>query len=305
MIGEIIKEQRILINMTRETLAEGVCTEKYVYLIEKNERNPSAYLLDCFSEKLGIDLFEYYQYLNFKNKSLVVEYKKKIDRYIQLGDMEKLKEVGQKASELEDFKQEPLSYDIKIINLIYGALVEGKTSQAIIQLNDIFATGELNIDRLTLINGYTVLSSCYQLEGQLDKARQVIEIAYEMIKNKTELPRYYTVIINVMISLTSLLYNSGEYDKLIKYALDLIEFQEENAEYSRIYYADFYLAFAYYNTNKLSKSKEHFMRGIHAANLFKNKMDINFIVKMKEFSQIVDKLNIDQHYVQELYKLTD
>ena len=91
MIGEIIKEQRNLINMSRETLAEGVCTEKYVYLIEKNERNPSAYILDDFSEKLGIDLFEYYQYLNFKNKSLVVEYKKQFDRYMQIGDIEKQK----------------------------------------------------------------------------------------------------------------------------------------------------------------------------------------------------------------------
>lgn len=171
MIGEIIKERRIFKNMSRETLSEGICTEKYVYLIEKNERNPSAYILDCFSEKLGIDLFEYYQYLNFENKSLVVEYRKKFDRYIKLGDMEKLKEESLKASQLEDFKREPLSYDISIINFIHGALVEGKTSETIKALNEIFENEELNIDRLTLINGYIVLSTCYQLEGQKEKAK--------------------------------------------------------------------------------------------------------------------------------------
>lgn len=303
MIGEIINEQRISLNMSRKTLSEGICTEKYVYLIEKNERNPSAYVLDHFSEKLGIDLFEYYQYLNFKNKSLVVEHKKKFDRYIKLGDIEKLKEESMKASQLEDFKCKPLSYDIIIINLMHGVLVEGKTSEAIKELNDIFETEKLNIDTLTLINGYIVLSTCYQLEGQLDKAREVLEIAYKMIKKKTEFSRYNTVIISVMISLTSLLYNAKEYDELIKHATDLIEFQEKNTEYNRIYYADFYLAFAYYNTDEFSKSKEYFMRGIHSASLFKNKMDINIIIGMRDFNQIVDKLDLDQYYIEEFYKL--
>ena len=67
MIGDIIKEQRTMNNMSRQTIAEGICSEKYIYLIERNERNPSAYILDQLSEKLGIDLFEYYQYQNFKN----------------------------------------------------------------------------------------------------------------------------------------------------------------------------------------------------------------------------------------------
>lgn len=305
MIGEIIKEQRTLIDMSRKTLSKGICTEKYVYLIEKDERNPSAYILDQFSERMGIDLFEYYQYLNFENKTLVVEYRKKFERYMKLGDMEKLKAASLKAAQLEDFKCEPLSYDITIINLIYEALIAGKTSETIERLTDILKKKKLNIDTLTLINGYIVLSSCYQIEGQLDKAREAVEIAYDMIRNKMGFSRYNTVIVTVLICLTSFFYNAEEYDELIKYSKELIEFQEKYNEYNRIYYAEFYLSFAYYKTNQLSKSKEHFMRGIHSASLFKNKMDLGFITKMREFTEVVDKLDINQGFIEQFYKLLD
>lgn len=305
MIGDIIKEQRLFKNMSRKTLSEGICSEKYIYLIEKNERNPSAYILNLLSERIGIDLFEYYQYLNFKNKTLVVEYKKKFERYIQLGNIKKLKEESVCASQLEDFKCEPLSYDITIIDILYEALIEGKTSESIKKLNNIFKIEKLNIDTLTLINAYIVLSTCYQIEGQLENAREIVEIAYDMVKNKISFSRYNTVTINVLISLTSCLYNTKKYKELIKYSKYLIEFQEKYNDYNRIYYADFYLAFAYYKTNKLSKSKEHFIRAIHSASLFKNKMDLNFIINMKDFNQIVDKLHINQYYIEQLYKLAD
>ena len=171
---------------------------------------------------MGIDLFEYYQYLNYKDKRLVAEYKEKFERYIQLGDIEKLKEESLKAAQLEDFKEEPLSYD--------------------------------------------------------------------MVKDKKELPKYNTVIITVLISMTSLLYNAKEYNKLIKHSNKLIDFQEENGEYNRIHYVYFYISFAYYKTNNLTKSKEYFMRGIHSALLFKNKLDISYILKMEDIIGFFDDI---------------
>lgn len=305
MIGDIIKEQRLLQNMSRKTLSEGICTEKYVYLIETRKRNPSTYILNGFSERMGIDLFEYYQLLSYKDKVAVADYKEKFERYIQLGDMEKLKEAGQEAAALADFQEEPLSYDIKIIKLIYKALVEGKTSQVIKELNDIFETDKLNIDNITLINGYVVLSTCYQIEGQLAKAEEVLKTAYEMIKNKTEFARYNTAIITVLISITALLHNTKEYEELIKYSKILRGFQEKYSEYNRIYYVDFYLAFAYYKTNEFSKSKQHFQKGLYAALLFKSKLDVNYIVKMDGFSEVADKLEINQYLLDEFYEILD
>ena len=83
----------------------------------------------------------------------------------------------------------------------------------------------------------------------------------------------------------------------------MIDFQEKNSEYNRIYYVDFYLSFAYYKANKLSKSKEHFMRGIYSALLFKNKLDIAYITQMKEFSELAESLEINQYLIDQFYEI--
>lgn len=303
MIGDIIKEQRTLNNMSRQTIAEGICSEKYIYLIERNERNPSAYILDQLSEKLGIDLFEYYQYLSFKNSIMVVEFKRKFERYVKLGDVEKLKQASLKAAQLEDFKSEPLIYDIEIINCLYEALVKGKTTKSIKQLTKILETPKLNIDPLTFVNGYIVLSTCYQLEGKLEEAKEVLYLAYELVKNKTKFPRYYTVIINVLISLTSFLYNSQDYEKLIHYSKILLDFHEKQNEYNRIYYADIYLAFGYYHTNNLEASKKHFYRGLLSTSLFKNQLDLDVMIQTKDFNKLLNEFLEDKH-IQLFYQQT-
>ena len=83
MIGPIIKEKRIAKGWTQQELAEGICTDKHIYLIETNQRNPSVKMLNKLSEKLEVDLFEYYQYFHFENPAIVLEYKRKIERYIE------------------------------------------------------------------------------------------------------------------------------------------------------------------------------------------------------------------------------
>lgn len=305
MIGDIIKEQRLALNMSRKTLAEGICTEKYVYLIETKKRNPSTYILNSFSERMGIDLFEYYQLLSYKDKSAVADYKERFERYIQLGNLEKLREVSLEAAKLADFQVEPLSYDIVIIELVHRGLVLGETSQVIKELNDVFKQDKLNIDNITLINGHVLLASCYQMEGQLDQAAEVLKVAYDMIKDKGEFARYNTVIITVLISIASLLHNTEEYDELIQYSNVLRGFQEKYSEYNRIYYVDFYLAIAYYKTNELAQAKEHFEKGLYAALLFKSKLDTSYILMMEGFSEVADKLEINQYLLDQLYEILD
>lgn len=303
MIGEVIRQQRNLKEMTQRELAEEVCSTKYIYLIENNKRNPSAYILNQLSKKLNIDLFEYYQYLEFQDTTLVVEYKKTFDKYIQLGDIKQLKKEALNAAQLEDFKQEPLSYDLIIIELLYEGIIENKTSKTINKLTTLFENEKLNIDSRTLINGYVVLSACYQIEGELDKAKKVLEKTYDMVKEKKAFTRYHTAITNVLISLTSLFYNLGDYEELKKYSKILLKFQEKNNQYSRIYYAYYYLSVAYYKSKRFIEAEEFFMKGLHAALLFNNKMDINIIVKTRDFDEMVNQLDINSYYIGKIYAL--
>lgn len=302
MIGDIIEKQRLLLGMSRKSLSEGICSEKYVYLIERNERNPSAYILNSFSDRLGLDLFEYYQYLNYDDKTKVFKHKERFERYSQTSDIMKLKKESVEASKLQAFQQEPLIYDIQVIDALYKATVLGERAEAIQGLTDLVETKELNIDPITLVNAYVTLSTAYQLEGRWELAEETIGKAYKLIENKTKFSRYNTVIISVLISITSLLYNMEEYEELIKYSNWLMDFQEKYSEYNRFYYVEYYLAFAYYKIEEPDKAREHFMRGGYSALLFKNKIDIEFITEMPGFTEIAEELKIDPRFIEQLNK---
>lgn len=71
MIGDIVIEQPLFFKMSRKALAEGICSEKYIYMNETNKRNPSAYILSDLSERLDLDFFGYYPYLDYKNKKSI------------------------------------------------------------------------------------------------------------------------------------------------------------------------------------------------------------------------------------------
>ena len=59
-IGEIVSFYRKYQNLTQSELAEGICTQGTISLIEKGLRTPSVELVTMISTKLGIslDVFE-------------------------------------------------------------------------------------------------------------------------------------------------------------------------------------------------------------------------------------------------------
>lgn len=303
MIGNIIEEQRVSLGMSRKELSKGICTEKYVYLIEKNERNPSAYILNSFSDRLGLDLFDYYQYLNYDNKTKVFKHKENFERYTQTSNVEKLKAESLEAVKLEAFQTEPLIYDIKVIDYTYKVVVLGETVEAIQELEELIEREDLNIDPITLVNAYVTLATAYQIEGQWEPAKKVIRTAYQLVENKTAFTRYNTVIISVMVSIIALLYDMEDYEKLIETSNWLKDFQEKYSEFNRLYYVDYYLAFAFYKTEQLIKAREHFMRGGYSALLFKNKIDINFIMEMRDFEEMTNDLEINPRFIEQLNKM--
>lgn len=206
---------------------------------------------------------------------------------------------------MEDFQREPLTYDIKINNYAYTAFIKGETKEVIKGLDELLEKKDLNLDPITLLNGYIVLSSAYQIEGRWDELRQVIEIIAEIIKKSIEFTRYKAVIISALITIASFLYNTEQYEELLKHSKHLIEYQEKHSEYGRMYFVEFYFSLAYYKTNKITESKEHFMRGLYSVLLLKNKIDIGFIIKIKGFKEVSKNLDIDQKLLDELYEILE
>ncbi len=103
--GEFLQELRLSRNMTREQLAQGICTPKQIYRIEKGVYEPSLYLINQLSIKFNLDLNDYFK-MYFTNITITgLEGINNINSAIESGDMPLLRSIINKYEDLEDFKK--------------------------------------------------------------------------------------------------------------------------------------------------------------------------------------------------------
>ena len=103
--GNLLQELRIKYHMSREKLAQNICTPKQIYRIEKGDSEPSIYLLHQLSIKFNLDLNEYYK-MHFTCNTLVgLEGIKSINSAIESKDMPLLNSLIKKYEKLDDFKK--------------------------------------------------------------------------------------------------------------------------------------------------------------------------------------------------------
>ena len=103
--GILLRELRESRNLTREQLANNICTPKQIYRIEKGECDPSLYVLNQLSVKFNMDLNEYFK-MHFNNQSIIgFEGIKQINTAVEHNNFKILKNLVQKYEVLEEFKQ--------------------------------------------------------------------------------------------------------------------------------------------------------------------------------------------------------
>ncbi len=103
--GILLQELRTKYNMSREKLAQNICTPKQIYRIEKGASEPSVYLLHQLSIKFNLDLNEYYKMHFTRNSLMGLEGVKSINAAIEHGDIPLIKSLIDKYEKLEDFKK--------------------------------------------------------------------------------------------------------------------------------------------------------------------------------------------------------
>lgn len=236
-IGIIIKEYRKMLSISRKELAAGLCTEKYIYLIEKGERTPSIDIISVISERLGVDLFDYYQYLECNNPIVVRETIKRFNICRRKNEYIELEKITNSVIQFPDFNLKPWIYEIE---LNYLTLIifkqrdykEGK--EKIINL-----LKELDIKYSSsyyAVNLYTLLSVCNQFLGDLKSANEAVQIAESMIYNKQNMDKYNHIRIAVKVSMISNAYHSGEYELVIQKGKEFLQYLYSLSVYLYIYY---------------------------------------------------------------------
>ncbi len=303
-IGYIIKEHRCNLGINRKELSENICSEKYVYLVEKGERTPSAELVKIFGDRLGVDLFDYYQYLDCIDPIAVRDYINLFNMYHRKSDYKALKKVTDDAFKLSDFHNEPWNLEVKLNSLSYIVFVENKYKEAIEIVNKLLNEIKPKYsNNMIVANFYILLSTCYQLTGDLENAKCVLSLAYEISRDKYKVEKYEQIITSIRISKISFHYLNGEYDDVVKEGIELLKYQSEFNSYERIHYTYFYLAFAYYKTGANGESIEWFKKGIYSLMHDYKPMDVYYIAMQDIFDVLAFDAMVDMKLITEFKKI--
>lgn len=299
-IGNVIKEYRGMMGMSRNDLSKNICSEKYVYLIEKGERTPSADLVRLFGDRLGVDLFDYYQYLDCINPIAVRENMKLLNMYRRKGDFAAVKEVADIAIDLPDFHRKPWIYEIEINRLSHMIFVQYRYQEAIADINRLMNSIDPKYSKDVIIaNIYILLSTCCQLTGDLPSAKGAVFSAYEIICNKSKIEKHEQIITTVRISSMTMHYLSGEFDEVIREGNELIQYQSEMNSYERMHYTYFYLAFAYYKTGAYDEATAWFEKAIYSVMLDQKSMDVFYISAQDIFHVLLNDSRINRVIISE------
>lgn len=89
--GKVLKKVRIGKGLSQRSLAEGICTEKFIYLIEAGKRLPSAYILELLSMRLNTNLNKLLILSTYEDPIAINQIKASIDVARKEKEVHKLK----------------------------------------------------------------------------------------------------------------------------------------------------------------------------------------------------------------------
>ncbi len=296
-IGSIIKSYRTMRNMSRSKLAEHICSGKYIYLIEKGERTPSADMLRQLSSRLGVDLFDHFQYLDCMDPIAVRKLMKQVALCRRKGDFTTLEEA---AIHLPDFRSKPWAYEIEVNRIISMIFVQHRYQEAISELQAFLQRMDPQYrETVHMANMYVLFSTSYQNTGDLINAKKAVLSAKELVETKKENEKYVSSVISVMISSMTLQYQSGEFEDCIADAHELLQYQKKFNSIERVFYAFFYQAFAYYQIGAHQEAIESFKKGIYYVLINDRPMDVYYLSAQDVFDALLNDNEMSPDIVRE------
>jgi transcriptional regulator with XRE-family HTH domain len=305
-IGNVIKEYRNIIGMSRKELSENICTEKYVYLIEKGDRTPSAEVSKQFGDKMGVDLFKYYEYLDCLNPIDVEAAISCFNKYRKGNDMDALKEATDKALALPDFQRNPWAFEIEINRIAYMTLKERRCSEAIEEIHNILQNVEPKYSKnICFSKFYILLSTCYQMMMDLDNARYAVLAASEIVANKQNIAKFAQDVIAVKINKLTLHYLLGEFDEVIEEGIALNQYQIETSTYELCHHGLFYLAYAHYQKGLEDEGIQWFLKALYASLIRYKPRDIYYLSKYEMFQVLSSDYRVPSDLVNQFKRKYD
>lgn len=263
-IGDIILEFRTKRKMSRNELAAGICTEKFLYLIEKNDRSPSADVLRQLSNRLGVNLFEYYEYLDCMEPVRVQAAMMQCARVRRTSEFPEMKDITEAMKTLPDFSTNPWRYEVinnqYCIMLFHDMNIKGAIEgmeEFLDQLEPEYADEEFTA------GFYSMLSTGYQMMKDVENAKKSYENGIKIIDKMKDNSSYNQIHVSLKITALSLAMCAGDYKKAIEEGVELVKYQEYTSSYERLNITYYFLACAYYLDGQEEPAFQWFDRALY------------------------------------------
>ncbi|MDT3393066.1 helix-turn-helix domain-containing protein [Latilactobacillus curvatus] len=275
-IGEIVSFYRKYQNLTQSELAEGICTQGTISLIEKGLRIPSVELVTMISTKLGISL-DVFESNNFyaPQERYVTMLLNQLESLVNCRDYAKMsplltEDILNQYCNNPITKQQFLCYQGIYVNYyekkplkaleIYRQALQETNITAFSTIFDLPKhKKQFSKIETLLISG---AASCYYLTAHYEKAATLFKIAYrniDYIDRQLSTQILGTIYYNACKNLKAL----GEYDEAVELAEKGILFESDRKTIYRSAEIFFELGEISTLQNNLIKAEQYYIRAMY------------------------------------------
>lgn len=260
-IGQIIHIYRKKKKLSRAALADGICSDKYVYLIEKGDRTPSVEILHLFGERLRVDFFEYYPYLDCQDPIEVHELTGKIRQFFRRYDYRSMKQLLPRLEKAPDFARPPWRYEYDVARLSYGFFAQRdyhgvvREGQAI--LKSMWPQHEKCPAFLVTV---VIVSSALLLLGDYEGAKPYVLHAAKYVETETVGGHGVMLVTVLKLNLIKWYYGTDQYEQAIQEGESLWAYHRLTNDFSQSVYTCALLASANYRAGHINRAMHYYTR---------------------------------------------
>lgn len=225
-IGRLIKLLREHSNITQKELSEGICSQKYVYLIEKGERTASLTVLEQFSHRLNLNILEYFPYQNCDDPISIKNFISDFARYQRESNFKAVLELITEAIKYRDFEKYPWKIIIDSNKLLCDVFIKQKFFESDERIDELIRNVPAEYKNHEYVVHLHMLKSIInQIIGNLEFSSRSVNQAEEILKSNNLYVNNPQLAVTVRLNSLILRYLKGEYISAIDEGNFLLDYQ--------------------------------------------------------------------------------
>lgn len=303
-IGQVIQKLRVNRKLSRNTLSNGICTEKYLYLIEKGQRTPSSEVSHLLSARLGVDLFQYYEYLDCIEPIYVHDAINKLNAYRRTTNFSESIVLIRELALHPDFQKPPYSYELEVDKLGYRMFIKNEYVDAIEDIISLIDSidNKYSEEEFTA-NLYVLLSTALQNSMRLEEAKKAQNQAMSILENKEGITKYHQVIYSSRLNRMTLAYLERDYQAVINDGLWLYDFSNRTNVNDRSDFTYYCIAMGYWGAGQKEEAMLWLENCVFAMLTNYRPYDISIISSFGPFTEMIRSSKICDNILNRLKRM--